>query len=447
MSEKLVSDLIEAAGGIVEHGTSQEPLVAVAYRERYGGEWGLPKGKRKAGESWQETALREVREEIGVTSEIVGIVGANAYLADGVPKLVLYWRMRAEGALEPFVPNDEVKKLVWLAPAQAIEQLTHADEAELVRRAFSHGKERMESPMTIPTAPRWQRRRWQRLASAVIAYDQELQGRAKSSHRLAEGLTTIRDALKGATDALEIRDIDRGWTCLHKARQLELLYLDAPQLDAVAMAMQHEAEKLKDWRKKAVLRLLSVDDENQGQKKGEPPRSPKASRENIFYAAQIRDEHYDNGAYKDSLRRSNMLLFAIILPVVLAAVLGLSYLQYLPSYEPPQAAVPPQMEMLLSVAVFGLLGAIVSAIVSSSKAGPSRIPEMVSSFQVTALRLLVGPASAIALYFVARSELSPHIFKSILSDNYGAATLAIAFAAGFSEQIVRRVVESFAGET
>jgi len=49
MSEKLVSDLIEAAGGIVEHGTSREPLVAVVYRERYGGEWGLPKGKRKAG--------------------------------------------------------------------------------------------------------------------------------------------------------------------------------------------------------------------------------------------------------------------------------------------------------------------------------------------------------------------------------------------------------------
>ena len=103
--------------------------------------------------------------------------------------------------------------------------------------------------------------------------------------------------------------------------------------------------------------------------------------------------------------------------------------------------------MLLSVAVFGLLGAIISAIFSSSKAGPLRIPEMVSSFQATTLRLLVGPASAIALYFVARSELSPQVFKSILSNDYGAATLAIAFVAGFSEQIVRRVVESFAGES
>ena len=332
MSEKPVSDLIEAAGGIVEHGTSQEPLVAVVYRDRDGGkrEWGLPKGRRKVGKSWQETALRRVQEKLNVTPEIAGIVGADAYFAHGMPKLVLYWRMRTKGALEPFITKGDVKKLAWLEPAKAIEQLTHEGEAELVRRAFSHGKERMESPKTMPTAPWWQHRRWQRLASAIISYDQELQGRAKSSQRLAEGLTTIRGALKEATDALGIRDIDRGWICFHKARQLELLHLDDPQLNAVAMVMQHEAEKLKDWRKKAMLRLLSVDGENQEQKKAEPRRCPKASRENIFCAAQIRDEHYDNEAYKDSLRRNSMLLFAIMLAVILVAVLGLSYLQYLP---------------------------------------------------------------------------------------------------------------------
>jgi ADP-ribose pyrophosphatase YjhB (NUDIX family) len=448
MSEKLVANFIEAAGGIVEHGTSQGPLVAVVYRDRDGGkgEWSLPKGDRKVDESWQETAIHRVREKINVTPEIVGIVGANAYFAHGQPKLVLYWRMRTKGALEPLVAKDDVNKLAWLEPARAIERLTHEGEADLVRRAFSQGEKRLDSPITIPAAPWWQRRRWQRLASAVIAYDQELQGRAKLFHRLPEGLATIRGILKEATDALEIRDIDRGWICFHKARQLELLHLDDPQLNAVAMVMQHEAEKLKGWRKKAVLRLLSVDGENQAQKKEEPRRCPKISREQVFCAAQIRDEHYDNEAYKDSLRQSSLLLFAITLAVILVAVLGLSYLQYLP-FEPTQAAGPPQSMRLLSVAVFGLLGAITSAIFSSSKGSSLRIPEMVSSFQATTLRLLVGPASAIALYFVARSELSPQAFKSLLSNDYGAATLAIAFAAGFSEQIVRRVVESFTGES
>jgi 8-oxo-dGTP diphosphatase len=136
MSGKLDGEVIEAAGGIVERDTSKGQRIAVIYRERYGGEWGLPKGKRRAGESWQKTALREIKEEIGITPIIVGIAGATAYLAAGVPKVVLYWRMRIEGKAPPFTPNKEVTKVTWLAPANAIERLTHSAEAELVRKCF-----------------------------------------------------------------------------------------------------------------------------------------------------------------------------------------------------------------------------------------------------------------------------------------------------------------------
>jgi 8-oxo-dGTP pyrophosphatase MutT (NUDIX family) len=136
MSEKLDAKVIEAAGGIVERATSQGPLIAVVYRERYGDEWGLPKGKRQPGESWQTTALREVEEEIGLTPVIESVAGATAYLAGGVPKLVLYWRMRAGRDIRPFSPNEEVVRLDWLAPADAIERLTHREERDLVRRVF-----------------------------------------------------------------------------------------------------------------------------------------------------------------------------------------------------------------------------------------------------------------------------------------------------------------------
>jgi 8-oxo-dGTP pyrophosphatase MutT (NUDIX family) len=136
MSGKLDGEVIEAAGGIVERDTSKGQRIAVIYRERYGGEWGLPKGKRRAGESWQKTALREIKEEIGITPIIVGIAGATAYLAAGVPKVVLYWRMRIEGKAPPFTTNKEVTKVTWLAPANAIGRLTHSAEAELVRKCF-----------------------------------------------------------------------------------------------------------------------------------------------------------------------------------------------------------------------------------------------------------------------------------------------------------------------
>lgn len=136
MSEQLSADVIEGAGGVVELHNSERTRIAVIYRERYAGEWGLPKGKRQPGESWQATALREVEEEIGLRPVISGIVGATAYLAEGVPKLVLYWRMRVDSETPPFEPNDEAKVLAWLSPEDAVKRLTHREEAEIVRRAF-----------------------------------------------------------------------------------------------------------------------------------------------------------------------------------------------------------------------------------------------------------------------------------------------------------------------
>jgi ADP-ribose pyrophosphatase YjhB (NUDIX family) len=136
MSDRLNADVIEAAGGIVVRDTPEGPLIAVIYRERYGPEWALPKGKRQAGESWQQTALREVGEETGLKPTIVGVAGATAYLADGVPKLVFYWRMRADGEPSPFTDSEEVKRLTWLPPANATKRLTHAEEASLVQMLF-----------------------------------------------------------------------------------------------------------------------------------------------------------------------------------------------------------------------------------------------------------------------------------------------------------------------
>jgi len=68
---------------------------------------------------------------------------------------------------------------------------------------------------------------------------------------------------------------------------------------------------------------------------------------------------------------------------------------------------------------------------------------MISSVQVTFLRLFMGPASALVLYFVAQSTIFDQIFKYPLNDN---TLLILALAAGFSERLVLRVVETIAGK-
>jgi 8-oxo-dGTP diphosphatase len=125
--------VIEAAGGVVEWNTPEGVCIAVVFRERYGPEWALPKGKRQPGETWQQTALREVEEEIGLRPDVTGVAGATAYLAGGVPKLVLYWRMHANAEWGPFAPNEEVRRLAWLPLPQAIKRLSHLQEANILR--------------------------------------------------------------------------------------------------------------------------------------------------------------------------------------------------------------------------------------------------------------------------------------------------------------------------
>ena len=48
------------------------------YRNKYEG-WVLPKGTVEEGESYNETALREVKEESGATAQIMKYVGKTTY--------------------------------------------------------------------------------------------------------------------------------------------------------------------------------------------------------------------------------------------------------------------------------------------------------------------------------------------------------------------------------
>ena len=62
-------DVIEAAGGVLWRDQDGERQVAVVHRPLYD-DWSFPKGKLDKNESWQQAALREVREETGLEIEV-----------------------------------------------------------------------------------------------------------------------------------------------------------------------------------------------------------------------------------------------------------------------------------------------------------------------------------------------------------------------------------------
>ena len=127
---------VKASGGVVwRAGPDGAPEVVVVHRPRYD-DWSLPKGKLDPGESWEEAALREVEEEIGLRCRLGDELPPVFYRDHkGRDKAVRYWLMEPQGAGAGFEPNDEVDELRWLAPAQAARALTYPHDRELVRNA------------------------------------------------------------------------------------------------------------------------------------------------------------------------------------------------------------------------------------------------------------------------------------------------------------------------
>ncbi len=104
------------------------------------GIWTLPKGKLRAGEDFEDAALREVEEETGCTGRLGAFAGAIAYTSRRGPKLVLYWHMTVVRE-RPLAPNDEVDEVAWLTPGEALRRLDRERDLRLLRDALMGGRE------------------------------------------------------------------------------------------------------------------------------------------------------------------------------------------------------------------------------------------------------------------------------------------------------------------
>jgi 8-oxo-dGTP pyrophosphatase MutT (NUDIX family) len=117
--------------------------VLVVHRPRYD-DWSLPKGHVDDGESWSQTALREVEEETGVSATITGEAFPISYvLGDGTPKIVVFLPMRPgdDVAEELTGDPDEVDQVAWWPIERAVSELSYPDERRVCATLSGSGSE------------------------------------------------------------------------------------------------------------------------------------------------------------------------------------------------------------------------------------------------------------------------------------------------------------------
>ena len=100
--------------------------------------WGLPKGLIEPDESPPDTAVREVREETGVTAEIEEDLGQISYFYywEGVRvrKSVRFFLMRATGG-DTSLHDHEMEEVRWFPVRTASRTATFRSEKDMLAKA------------------------------------------------------------------------------------------------------------------------------------------------------------------------------------------------------------------------------------------------------------------------------------------------------------------------
>jgi 8-oxo-dGTP pyrophosphatase MutT (NUDIX family) len=129
-----------SAGGVVVRG--DHTIVIVPTRRGAQGQrvLALPKGHVDPGETPDETALREVREETGVEAAVVEKLGDVRYFyqrgGKRIFKRVTFYLFEYRGgSLDDH--DDEVEEARWVPLSEAVTALTYDGEREMAARALS----------------------------------------------------------------------------------------------------------------------------------------------------------------------------------------------------------------------------------------------------------------------------------------------------------------------
>ena len=137
-----------SCGGVVFF----EGKILILYKNlnnRYKG-WVLPKGTVEEGETFEETALREVKEETGVEAKLIMFIDSSFYsffVKEGIVNKEVKWYLMI--ADTPYsIPQKEEYFIEskYLSYEEVLRLLKFDNEKNIVKKAYSEYRNMLEKP-------------------------------------------------------------------------------------------------------------------------------------------------------------------------------------------------------------------------------------------------------------------------------------------------------------
>jgi len=132
----------ELSAGCVVYRKEGERAEVVMIQPRDRAAWSLPKGLIEQGETAERAALREAREETGLSCDIRTLIDTiqYSYIAKWetpptrIFKIVTFFLSRFTGG-DPSQHDHEVDRVEWFSVTDAIDRATYPQEREILRKA------------------------------------------------------------------------------------------------------------------------------------------------------------------------------------------------------------------------------------------------------------------------------------------------------------------------
>ena len=280
--------------------------------------------------------------------------------------------------------------------------------------------------------------RYSRLSGELSSYKHQLEKRiTDSSAGAKQWAIQAKKLIEDTEDYLKENKIDEAWKSFHAVKRMVVFDMNDVERMARAKSLFQETAKLNDWRKESIVNLLGK------LKDGEtdPP-----AVETLIHALEIKDEAYDNQFYLNRLSHNLFWLLSGLLFMVIAGIV-LYFAMIIHQMGSNYARDLTLTGYVVGVLLFGLLGALTSAIVSTRQLSNSpRISELGSSQVITMSKIFIGAGFSVFIFLLLKSSVAEHIKLFNFSISQPIDYFAIAFASGFTERLAQKSIELLIGK-